>query len=553
MNTTPVLIAGGGPVGMTLALELAARGVACSVVERNPTTTRHPKMDITNARSMEIFRRLGLVPALRAAAVPPSHPFDVSWVTTMAGHELHRFRYPSVDEAWNRIRVNNDGTQPGEAPMRVSQVEIEPVLKRAIDASPLVTVRFGVSFEDMVQDAEGVTCTLRDGETNATETLRCAFLVGCDGGTSRVRGCLGIGLSGDSRIMPRFMTHFRSDDRALLQRWGVAWHYQSPHGTLIAQNDRDIWTLHSRAPEGGDLDPGDPSALVRRFVGRDIEHEVLVANPWSPHLLVADAYGRGRVLLAGDAVHQYIPTGGYGMNTGIGDAAGLGWMLAAVLQGFGGMELLAAYEAERRPVGLRNREASRGHNDVRREIASLYAPEVYAAGGEGEVARAAVAARIAEIGNWENESTGIEYGYAYTASPLISTEPGEVPPDDPRRYEPSTVPGARLPSSLMPDGTPIFDRLGPWFTLLSVGVLPEQAIIHAAARHGVPLTVSQLEDPDSLRIYGRGHILVRPDQHVAWRGAGIDARQADWVIARALGLEISRSEVAGRAHLSTAP
>ena len=134
MNTTPVLIAGGGPVGMTLALELAARGVASTVVERNPTTTRHPKMDITNARSMEIFRRLGLVPALRAAAVPPSHPFDVSWVTTMAGHELHRFRYPSVDETWKRIRASNDGTQPGEAPMRVSQVEIEPVLKRSIDA-----------------------------------------------------------------------------------------------------------------------------------------------------------------------------------------------------------------------------------------------------------------------------------------------------------------------------------------------------------------------------------------------------------------------------------
>jgi 2-polyprenyl-6-methoxyphenol hydroxylase-like FAD-dependent oxidoreductase len=538
MKETPVLIAGGGPVGMTLALELARLGVACTLVERNATTTRHPKMDITNARSMELFRRLGLVPALRAAAVPESRPFDVSWVTTMAGHELHRFRYPSVDDAWHRICDCNDGTQPGEAPMRVSQVEIEPVLKRAIDAAPLVTVRFGVAFEDLAQDAQGVTATLRDAASGATESLRCAYLVGCDGGTSRVRGCLGIGLSGESRIMPRFMTHFRSSDRALLQRWGIAWHYQSPYGTLIAQNDRDVWTLHSRAPEGGELGPADPSALVRRFVGRDIEHEVLVANPWSPHLLVADSYGGGRVLLAGDAAHQYIPTGGYGMNTGIGDACGLGWMLAAVLRGFGGPGLLAAYEAERRPVGLRNREGSRSHNETRRQIASLYTPDVYTEGSEGDAARAAAAARIAEIGNWENECTGIEYGYAYADSPVICADPEQAPPDDPRRYLPSTVPGVRLPSILLEEGTPIFDRLGPWFTLLSIGMPPERAIIEAAARRGMPLAVLTIGEANAVRVYGRHQMLVRPDQHIAWRGMAADAVLADRVIARVLGQDV---------------
>src|ERR671934_2735481 len=126
MKSVPVLIAGGGPVGMTLACELARRGVACLLVERNPTTTRHPKMDITNARSMELFRRLGLVDALRAVAVPEANNFDVSWITGLSGHELHRFRYPSVVEWRRRMRERNDGSMPGQPPMRVSQGEIEP-------------------------------------------------------------------------------------------------------------------------------------------------------------------------------------------------------------------------------------------------------------------------------------------------------------------------------------------------------------------------------------------------------------------------------------------
>ena len=115
MKHVPVLIAGGGPVGMTLACELSRRGIACLLVERNPTTTRHPKMDITNARSMELFRRLGLVDALRAVAVPEASNFDVSWITSLTGHELHRFRYPSVTEWRRMIRERNDGSMPRRA------------------------------------------------------------------------------------------------------------------------------------------------------------------------------------------------------------------------------------------------------------------------------------------------------------------------------------------------------------------------------------------------------------------------------------------------------
>ena len=194
MRFVPILIAGAGPVGMTLALSLARLGVRSMLVERNPETTKYPKMDITNVRSMELFRRLGLVQSLRMVAVPEAHCFDVAWVTTMAGHELHRFRYPSVIEKRAEIAHHNDGSQPLEPAMRVSQVVIEPALKRAVEAEPLVVSKFGTAFEDCAQDADGVTVVVRETLTGRIETMRCAYLAGCDGGTSRVRSCLGIQL-----------------------------------------------------------------------------------------------------------------------------------------------------------------------------------------------------------------------------------------------------------------------------------------------------------------------------------------------------------------------
>ncbi len=535
MNHVPVIIAGGGPVGMTLARDLARRGIRTLLVERNLTTTRHPKMDITNARSMELFRRLGVVDALRAVAVPEANNFDVSWITGLSGHELHRFRYPSVTQWRQIIRDKNDGSMPGEPPMRVSQVEIEPVLAQAIRSEPLVDARWGMAFEDLKQDTSGVTATLRP-EGGAVVQVRCDYLVGCDGGTSEVRHCLGIGLDGQASVQQRFMTHFRSDARDVLQPWGIAWHYQSLHGTLIAQNDRDIWTLQTRWPE--DVPPSaiDPDKLLLNFAGRDFDYEILVANAWMSHLLVAQAYQSGRVFLAGDAAHQYIPTGGYGMNTGIGDACDLGWKLAAVLHGFGSPDLLSSYDAERRPIGARNCEASRRHTKVRSEIAKILRADLNVPGPAGDQARAEAGRRIEALGNAENESFGIELGYAYVNSPVVCGEPDTIVPGDALNYVPSTVPGVRLPSVILDDGTPIYDRLGPWFTLLCSGVAPSAALLSAAEKNRMPVTVLPLDASEFQHAYGHGLILVRPDQHIAWRGRACDdAAAAEAIIRRSLG------------------
>ena len=518
MKEIPVLIAGGGPVGMMLAGELGHRGIRCMIVERNLSTTKHPKMDITNGRTMEHFRRLGMIDKMREAAVPTSHVFDVSWITDLSGHELARFSYPNVDEARDIIRYVNDGSQPLEPDMRVSQVVLEPVLKSFLDEDPLMDVRFGWAFVSFEETADSVSVLLRNSESGDEERVQCQYLAGCDGGNSKVRQQLDIELSGTPDVANMYMVHFKSEALDVLQRWGVAWHYQSDKGTLIAQNDSDIWTLHVSL--SGDVKAADidPEALVRDFAGTDFEFEVLVHNSWAPQLLLADKYAKGRVFLAGDAAHQYVPTGGYGMNTGIGDAVDLGWKLAATLQGWGGPNLLASYEAERRHVGERNRQGSERHVGVRFEIAMAYLEGV-----ADDASRQTVGDKILALGNAENEALGIEIGYRYDASPIVCQEQGDAPLYDLIDHTPTTWPGARLPSVFLEDGRAVFDLLGAGYTLISFGEADLSAWVSAASKKQIPLDLLQIDEPAIRAIYERDYLLVRPDQHVCWRNNDLSA------------------------------
>ncbi|MGD9472365.1 MAG: FAD-dependent monooxygenase [Novosphingobium sp.] len=520
MQNIPVLIAGGGPVGMTLALNLARYGVRSMLVERNPATTRHPKMDLTNGRSMELFHRLGIDEQLRDAGVPRENAFDILWVTNMVGHALHRFHYPSADEKTQIIRRENDGSHGAQAPLRVSQVEIEPVLKRAIDENPLVDVRFNHRFDEFISNGpDGVLARIVHSETGEASEVSCRFLAGCDGGGSRVRRRLGINLAGEENVAGAYMVHFRTNDRELLQRWGPVYHLQNCGGTIIAQNDHDIFTLQAWLLPGMNPDEMTPEGVLEGWIGTKFEYEILQANPWFAHFVVAERYREQSTLLAGDAAHQYIPTGGYGMNSGIADAAGLSWVLAARLQGWGGDRLLDAYDAERRNTAWWHLEASRRHMGVRIRISELYAEagDLLEEGPAGDARRAELAARIAELGNAENESWGVEYGYRYDQSPAIAHEVG-APAVDPLIYQGNTWPGARLPHVFLSDGEPIHDRLGLFFTLVVLDDTDTTTIEKAAGALAIPLEVLRLDRPDLRSIYERNLILVRPDQHVAWRG-----------------------------------
>jgi 2-polyprenyl-6-methoxyphenol hydroxylase-like FAD-dependent oxidoreductase len=516
----PVLIAGGGPVGMTLALNLAHYGIRTLVAERNPVTTRHPKMDLTNGRSMELFRRLGINERLRDAGVPRDNAFDIAWFTSLSGQELHRFRYPSANQQAEIIRRENDGHHASEPGLRVSQVEIEPVLKRAIDEHPLIDVRFGTRFDQLVsQDAKGVSSELVVEATGERIPVRSSFLAGCDGGGSRVRRQIGIELDGQMAVAGAYMVHFRTKDRDLMRKWGVTWHYQNGLGTIISQNDDDIYTLQAWLIPELELEKKTPQEVLEGWVGRSFEYEILQANPWTASLVVAQHYREGRVLLAGDSAHQFIPTGGYGMNSGIADAAGLSWILAACINGWGGDELLTAYDRERRPTAWWHLRAAERHMGVRGQIGQWYAEAGELEGDTPEHAarRAELAAKIADIGNAENESWGVELGYRYDESPVIARE-DERPEIDPLTYRPNTVPGARLPHIFLDDGASVHDKLGLWFTLLVVGNGDGSPMKAAADGLGIPLDVVSLARPDLRAVYERNYLLVRPDQHVAWRG-----------------------------------
>ena len=521
----PVLIAGGGPVGMTLALNLARYGIRSIVAERNHTTTRHPKMDLTNGRSMELFRRLGIVEKLRDAGVPRENAFDISWVTNLVGEELHRFHYPSAREWAGIIEQQNDGTHPREPGLRVSQIMIEPVLKQAIDENPLVDVRFGTRFEKIVvQDADGVTSQLVDEATGEVTVVRSAYLAGCDGGGSRVRRQVGIELDGEMEVAGAHMVHFRTKDRALFQQRGTTWHYQNGRGTIIAQNDDDIYTLQAWLIPGLGIEEMRSEDLLEGWVGRKFDYEILQANCWAANFVVAERYRSGRVLLAGDSAHQFIPTGGYGMNSGIADAAGLSWVLAASIQGWGGDALLDAYEQERRATAWWHLEAAQRHMAVRMQIGQLYeeAGDLLGDGFEDAAKRAALGEKIAAIGNAENESWGVELGYRYDGSPIIWREP-VAPVIDPLTYTPNTVPGARLPHVFLEPGVSLHDKLGLYFSLVVLGEGNTSDVERAAQDLAIPLTVIRLDRPDLRPIYERNFLLVRPDQHVAWRGDEIPA------------------------------
>lgn len=519
-NETPVLIAGGGPVGMTLALNLARYGVRSMLVERNPTTTRHPKMDLTNGRSMELFHRLGVDEALRDAGVPRQNDFDILWVTSMAGHDLYRFHYPSADEKTRIIHQENDGRHGAQAPLRVSQIQIEPVLKKAIDDNPLIDVRFGTMFDGIIENnPDGVIAEIADSESGEKQRVKCRFLAGCDGGGSRVRRSLGIALEGDENVAGAYMVHFRTDDRELLQRWGPVYHLQSGAGTIIAQNDHDIYTLQAWLTP--DMDPDQMTAedVLEGWVGKKFDYEILQANPWFAHFVVAEKYRDNSVLLAGDSAHQFIPTGGYGMNSGIADAAALSWVLAARVQGWGGDELLTAYDLERRPTAWMHLEAARRHMGVRVEISQIYAEagDLEVNGPEGDARRRETARKIEALGNAENESWGVEFGYRYDTSPVVVAEP-DPPAIDPLVYNPTTWPGARLPHIFLDDGTSLYDRLGLFFTLVVLDDTDTTVMEKAAESLEFPLHTLRLDRPDLCGLYERNLILVRPDQHVAWRG-----------------------------------
>jgi 2-polyprenyl-6-methoxyphenol hydroxylase-like FAD-dependent oxidoreductase len=515
-----VLIVGAGPTGLTLAIDLGKRGVRCLLIEQKERPAFLPKMERINARTMEIYRRMGLAQQIRGAGLRPDCPMDVYIVLALNEPPLLRLPYPSVAQAQTDTRATNDGTMPLEPYQLISQYTLEPLLKSIAEAIPAVSVRFGCEFLSLRQDGAGVTARVRTSGGDAQE-LRAAYLVGCDGGASPVRKELGIGLRGEGNLLALRQALYRCDE--LFDRLPIGngpakgrhYHVADDKATqLIMQDSTRHWTLHSIVDTGEEM-----NAAFEQTVGIPIRYEMLSCDPWRQNLLLADHYGKDRVFLAGDAVHLVIPTGGLGMNSGIGDAIDLSWKLAATLRGWGGPGLLRSYEIERRQVGERNVGASRYATLGRRKWRSLWRPNIRDKTPAGEQTRQVLSAMADVEQRKSNEMIGAELGYRYVDSPIICNLPGG-PEHLFREYQPTTWPGARLPHVWLDDGTPMQDCCPDGYTILKLGGTraDPSGLEQAMRSRGAPVTVREVPNRIAREIYGYDLILIRPDMHVVWRG-----------------------------------
>jgi 2-polyprenyl-6-methoxyphenol hydroxylase-like FAD-dependent oxidoreductase len=516
---TPVLIVGAGPVGLTLALDLGWRGHQSTIVEREPDIERglRAKASGLDERSLELVRRWGLHERVTAVGFPNDYPGDTLYCTSMHGMVMGRSHLPPVKD-----EIPPKGAS--ETRNTVPQWELDRLLVQAVTERGHTMVRCNATFADLTQDELGVTTQVVDPGTGETTTIRSRYVVGCDGAGSAVRRHLDIPFVGRQldfslsvTVRIREMTlpeQLARGQRYLLIDESGVW------GIFTFMDGREIWRLTVvGAQDKLGADTHDDAALIRRALGSDdIEFEILRREPWRRSQCVAASYRHGRVLLAGDSAHTMSPTGGHGLNTGIGDVSVLGWMLSGALDGWAGPKLFEAYEVERRPIGLRNGlKATSNYGDwVDR---SRYAG-VTKDGAEGEAARARTGQMLISALASEWHSPGTALGYRYEGSPVIVADGTPEPPDDPVTYLPTTRPGHRAPQAALADGRSLVGLFGRGFVLLRVAAadVDVEPFQKAAAASGLPLTVEDVEGPEVAAMYERRLVLVRPDGHVVWRG-----------------------------------
>ncbi|MDB5408753.1 MAG: Salicylate hydroxylase [Rhodospirillales bacterium] len=519
----PVVIVGAGPVGLALAGELGWRGIECLLVEKTDGAIFQPRMDLVGVRTMEFCRRWGIVPWVEASPYTRSYKQDCLWVSSVVGWEFGREKFPGMA----------DELPPPQSPQhreRCPQDMFDPILKRFAGSFPQVELRYRTELLSFVEHEDGVTATLRDLATGATETVETEFLVGCDGAASTVRQGLGIAMAGNPVLTYTTNVLFRTSDFLSLHDKGEAYRFIviGPEGTLatiVAINgaDRFRFSMVGDAQKRTYSEEEIRAAIVKA-VGREFDFEILSIMPWIRRELVAESYGTKRVFLAGDAVHLNSPTGAFGMNTGIQDAVDLGWKLAARLDGWGGPGLLAAYEIERRPVAIRNvKEAS---NNLSRMLSARDRKPPTAAfepGLKGDRAREEFGRRYTEIMRHEWFTLGVHLGYRYEGSPIVVPDGTPESPDDYSNYVQTARPGHRAPHVWLSPGVSTLDLFGRGFVLLRLGADPLDCdgLVAAAASRGVPLTLYDIEDPAVQAQYEYRLVLVRPDGHVAWRADAV--------------------------------
>ena len=524
----PVLIAGGGPVGLALSMELASRGVRNLLVNDAETPSKHPKGNSLNCRTMEHLRRYGFADEVRRTGLYPEHPTDVVYVTRFTGHELARIHMPAGNS-----KIENPGpwgaTLLTPEPMhRSNQFYFEPVLKAHAEEYAESDIRFGWKLNRFEDLGERVEAEIEELASGTVLPVTCDFLVGCDGSRSMVRRQLDIHFSGRTSSGSDFYdgdmisAYFYAPGVYDALAMPIGWKYYTINNDIrtdcITLDGNGEFMMLAEMPEGESIETMDAVRIFRDAVGADIEIELKSSVAWLAGLaMTADGYQRGRVMLAGDAVHLFTPAGGFGFNTGIDDAVNLGWKLAAVLHGWGGPRLVGTYETERRPIGIRNTDES---GRLTSQVGGLDFPTNLEDEDEaGSRSRAAFKDRLA-IFKEEFASLGIQLGARYDGSPIVVGDGTAPPPDEAAVYRPTACPGGRAPHYWIGERVSLFDQLGPWFTILRLGpAAPDtDGLVAAAESAGVPVKVLDVAEDAARDLYERDLAIIRPDQHVAWRG-----------------------------------
>ncbi len=534
-SDTDVLVVGAGPVGLTLAMDLASRGARVTIAEirryREPPSV---KCNHVSARSMERFRRLGVADKLRAAGLPEDHPHDVAFRTSMCGIELTRIPIPGRAQRLTSREGPDTSWPTPEPPHRINQIYLEPILLEHTAALPGVTLLNRHEVLGFTQDAQGVRAVVRDLDTRQDRVIRAKHLVGCDGGSSGVRKQMGARLEG-TPVIQRVQSTFIEAPALLGMLPGQpAWGYYSINprrcGTVFAIDGRSKWLVHNHLnPDEPEFDSVDRDASIRNIlgVGPDFAYEVISKEDWVGRRLVADRFRDRRVFIAGDAAHLWVPYAGYGMNAGIADALNLSWLLGARLQGWGEEGMLDAYEAERQPITEQVSRFAMDHAAKMIKARSAVPPDIENADAQGQAARDRIAREAYELNVQQFCCGGLNFGYFYDRSPIIVADGEDPPAYSMGDFTESTVPGCRAPHFWLEDGRSLYDALGQGYTLLQFDRrLDVSALQEAAARRGMPLTLVEVPEGSAPAPYRHGLVLVRDDQHVAWRGDAVPADAA---------------------------
>lgn len=509
-----VVIVGAGPVGLALAIELGSRGVTCLIVERNDRVGYAPRAKTTNVRTRTHMRRWGIADRLaEASPFGVDYPSNVIFTTRISGVELARFT-----DAFNAAPARNP-LYPEHAQW-IPQYKLEEVLRAHVATLSTVKVRFNTEFESFTQNDDYVDSRFRGVAGSASFVARGRYLVGTDGARSKVRELIGATMSGKHGLSYNYNVIFRAPGLAQAHRHGPAifyWQINADAPSALGPMDRDdVWFIGLVGlPRDARLTNEQARAHIAQATGIDMPYEILSSDQWVASRLIASKYREGRVFLAGDACHLHPPYGGYGMNMGIGDGADLGWKLAAVLQGWGGARLLASYEEERKPVHEWIMDEAEANHAVLGK--QLFQAGIEDAGEAGEAVRREVRENILATKKREFHTIGAVLGYCYQRSSVIANEDEEVTVDA-GRYEPTSRPGCLAPHMWLSDGSSLYDSFGPGFTLLVRRPQPADEAVQESQALCVPLKVAKLPEEASRVLYPFELTLVRPDQHVCWRG-----------------------------------